>query len=183
MRHVRSLFAGFVTVLLLGGCSPMKPEDFQSVEPHFVLEDYFLGTTRAYGLFEDRFGTVRRQFTVTIEGRMEGDELVLEEDFFYRDGERERRVWRIRKQPDGTYRGRADDIVGEAVGIAAGNALNWSYRMDLKVGGGAWRVTFDDWMFLQDDGVMLNRARVGKWGLEIGRVSLAFVRSGAAGGG
>ncbi len=160
----------------------MKPEDFQAVEPRFVLEDYFLGTSRAYGLFEDRFGTVRRQFVVTIVGRMEGDELVLEEDFVYRDGEIDRRVWRITRQPDGTYRGRADDIVGEAIGVASGNALNWAYRMDLKVGDRTWRVAFDDWMFLQDDGVLLNRARVSKWGLEIGSVSLAFVRSDAATG-
>ncbi|HAY47429.1 MAG TPA: DUF3833 domain-containing protein, partial [Thalassospira sp.] len=55
--------------------------------------------------------------------------------------------------------------------------LNWSYDMDLKVGDGAWRVSFNDWMFLQPDGVLVNRARVRKWGFEIGEVTLFFNRN------
>ena len=48
--------------------------------------------------------------------------------------------------------------------------------MDLKVGDGSWRVSFDDWMFLQPDGVLVNRARVKKWGFEIGEVTLFFTK-------
>lgn len=170
-----------VALLLAGaGCAPMNVQEVAQQSPAFDLETYFTGRTKAYGLFEDRFGTVRRQFVVDILGRKEGDTLILEEDFRYADGERERRVWRIVRQPDGTYRGRADDIVGEATGTASGNALNWRYRMDLKVQGRTWRVTFDDWMFLQEDGLLMNRAWVGKWGLNIGSVTLAFVQADGA---
>jgi hypothetical protein len=77
---------------------------------------------------------------------------------------------------------RAADLVGEACGQAAGNALNWRYKLDLPVGGSTWRVAFDDWMFLQDGGVMINRARVSKWGLELGEVTLFFAKPGAAAG-
>ncbi|MBM3480321.1 MAG: DUF3833 domain-containing protein, partial [Alphaproteobacteria bacterium] len=41
-------------------------------------------------------------------------------------------------------------------------------------------VDFDDWMFLQPGGVMLNRARVSKFGIAIGEVTLSFSRGGAA---
>ena len=37
-------------------------------------------------------------------------------------------------------------------------------------------VHFDDWMYLQPDGVLLNRAYVSKWGIDIGSVTLAFKR-------
>lgn len=166
-------------LLIATGCSPMDPKTFADAEPKFVLEEYFIGETRAWGLFEDVLGTLRRQFVVEITGTMEDGVLVLDERFLYADGERQRRVWRITPLGDGRYEGRADDIVGVAQGHAAGNALNWRYQMDLPVGDSSWRVTFDDWMFLQPGGVMLNRARVKRWGLPIGSVTLAFSKPGA----
>lgn len=152
----------------------MKPEDFAQAEPRFVLEDYFAGKTRAWGIFEDRFGDVRRQFVVDITGSWDGRQLILDEAFLYEDGERQQRVWTITKVDAHTYVGRSADVVGEAHGRAFGNALNWQYRLDLPVGGRTWRVHFDDWMFLQPDGILINRARVTKWGLDVGAVTLVF---------
>jgi hypothetical protein len=173
---MKRLAAVLLAVLAITGCNAMKPEDFAHSTPRFLLEEYFDGRTQAWGIFEDRFGTVRRQFTVDITGRREGDALVLDEDFIYSDGERDRRVWRIVKTGDHGYEGRADDVIGVAAGKAYGNAVNWRYAMDLAVGEGTWRVRFDDWMFLQPGGVVINRAAVTKWGLEIGRVTLVFTK-------
>ena len=154
----------------------MDPKQFKDAEPRLELEDYFAGETRASGIFEDRFGRLRRQFTVDITGTLDGDMLVLDERFEYSDGETDRRVWTIRKIGRHTYEGRADDVIGVARGEAYGNALNWRYDIDLKVGDGALRVHFNDWMFLQPSGVLLNRARVSKFGIEIGQVTLAFTK-------
>ncbi|MCC9624703.1 DUF3833 domain-containing protein [Thalassospira sp. MA62] len=154
----------------------MKPQDFAQKQPRFDVFDYFEGNSRAWGIFEDRFGTLRRQFTVDITGTITDDVLTLEEDFVYDDGEEDRRVWKITRTGDHSYEGRADDIIGVATGSQYGNALNWTYEMDLKVGDGSWRVSFDDWMFLQADGVLVNRARVKKWGFEIGEVTLFFTK-------
>lgn len=157
----------------------MTPTDFASGTPRLVIEEYFLGETRAYGLFEDRFGNVRRQFTVDITGRHEGDSFVLDEKFRFSDGETDRRVWTLVRTGENAYRGTADDVVGVAAGALSGNAFNLRYRLDMKVGGGRWRVDFDDWMFLQPDGILLNRARVSKWGVELGRVTISFRQLGA----
>ncbi len=160
--------------LLLTGCSSMKPQDFAKTEPKLDLFDYFDGKTEAWGLFEDRFGTVRRQFKVDITGTIDGDRLTLDEDFIYMDGEKDKRVWYIQKLSDGRYEGKAADVIGTAKGISAGNALNWSYNMALKVGETTYQVHFDDWMFLQDGNVLINRATVTKWGFDVGEVSLFF---------
>ncbi|MBO6520921.1 MAG: DUF3833 domain-containing protein [Rhodospirillales bacterium] len=173
--HVAAAGCLLIVLFLLTGCS-MKVSDFSESEPAFRLEEYFSGKTQAWGLFEDRFGKVRRQFVVDITGTLEGDTLVLDERFKYADGETDRRVWRIRKLDDHRYEGRADDIIGTAQGESYGNALNWSYDMDLKIGDSTLRVHFDDWMFLQPGGVLLNRATVSKWGLTIGEVTLAFAK-------
>lgn len=154
----------------------MKPIDFKGAEPALVLEDYFAGKTCASGIFEDRFGRVRRQFTVDIAGSREEDELVLDERFSYSDGETDRRIWRIRKAGAHNYEGRADDIIGVATGEAYGNALNWRYAMNLRIGSRTIQVQFNDWMFLLPSGLLLNRASVSKLGFKFGTVTLAFVK-------
>ncbi|MGY8994466.1 MAG: DUF3833 family protein, partial [Rhodospirillales bacterium] len=50
-----------------------------------------------------------------------------------------------------------------------------SYVLDLKVGDDSTlHVRFDDWMFLQPGGVLLNRARMSKFGINLGQVTIAF---------
>ena len=142
----------------------------------FDLDRFFIGRTRAWGMFQDRFGTVRRQFKVTIEGRREGPELLLAEDFVFDDGETEARLWRIRRAADGRYEGTAGDVVGVAHGEVHGRMLRWRYAFDLRVGERKWRVRFDDRMFQQDDEVVVGRARVSKFGFILGELSLFFHR-------
>ena len=83
---------------------------------------YFQGETRAWGIFQDRSGSLQRQFTVDIRGEVEDDELTLTEDFVYADGEIQQRIWRIRRIDQHRYEGRADDVVGTATGLAYGQA-------------------------------------------------------------
>ncbi|MEK9685456.1 MAG: DUF3833 domain-containing protein [Rhodospirillaceae bacterium] len=171
---LRKLLITLLLTSILPGCSGMTPRDFAQSGPKLVIEEYFAGQTKAWGIFEDRFGTLRRQFTVLIDGKWDGKTLTLDERFDYKDGEKDRRVWRITKKDKDTYEGKAADVLGVATGKASGNALNWTYEMDLKIGDGTLRVAFNDWMFLQSDGVLINRARVSKLGIDIGTVTLFF---------
>ena len=178
LRQIANLLA---ILALATGCSTMDIEDFVDQGPQLQIEDYFQGNTKAWGLFEDRFGAVRRQFTVDINGTWDGSELVLDEKFIFNDGETDRRVWRIKKKGVNQYVGRADDVVGSAEGKAFGNALHWRYDVNMKIGGRDWRVTFDDWMFLQAGDALINRASVSKWGIEIGSITLFFIKAGTLG--
>lgn len=170
----------FVPVLVAaaaatGGCaSSSSLEQFEAAPRQLVLEEYFAGETTAYGLFEDRFGKVRRQFKVDITGEVKGDRLTLTEKFVYDDGERDTRVWEIDILGGGKYRGTAGDVPVPAVGQVSGNAFNWKYKVDLKVGDSVWNVGFNDWMFLMQDDVLINRAYVTRYGIEIGQVTIAF---------
>lgn len=153
----------------------MTPKDYADTEPRLVLEDYFLGRTRAHGLFHDRFGNLKRRFSVDVTGTLdEAGVLTLDEWFRYDDGERDHRVWTIRRTAEGIYEGCADDVVGVARGRAAGAVLNWAYDLDLRIGESTWRVRFDDWMILMEDGVLMSRAGVSKWGVRVGEVTLTF---------
>lgn len=158
----------------LAGCASPSPDDYRAERPLLDLRRYFDGPVSAHGLVSDRAGRVLRRFQVAIVGRWQGDRGVLEEDFVYSDGERQRRVWHLQDHGDGRYTGRADDVVGEALGQARGNALNWRYTLALPVDGRTWHIDFDDWMFLLDEHVLMNRARMSKLGVTVGEVLLSF---------
>jgi Protein of unknown function (DUF3833) len=175
MRLARRLAPALVAgVAATAACATPTVEQFAPSPRQLVLEEYFEGQTTAYGLFEDRFGKVRRQFRVDITGVVEGERLTLTEKFVYDDGERDTRIWEIDILGDGRYRGTAGDVPVPAEGQVAGNAFNWRYKVDLKVGDSVWNVGFDDWMFLMDDEVLINRAYVTRFGVEIGQVTIAF---------
>lgn len=164
-----------VAALALAGCaSAPEPADYAREAPPLDLRSYFNGPLLAHGIFTDRAGKVQRRFIVKLMGRWQGDDGVLEEDFEYSDGIKERRVWQIKRLADGRWSGRAADVVGEARGVSAGNALRWSYTLKLPVDGKVYEVDFDDWMYLLDDKVMLNKAQMSKFGIRLGEVTLSF---------
>lgn len=171
MRWLSVVFCG-----LLLGCSSVKVSDYAAERPVLDLRSYFNGPVTAHGIFTDRSGKVVRRFVVQMQCTWTGDEGVLDEAFIYSDGERQRRVWRLKRLADGRYTGRADDVVGQAQGEAAGNAFNWQYTLALPVDGRVWHVQFDDWMYQMDERTMLNKAVMSKFGIRLGEVTLAFVK-------
>lgn len=169
---------------LLAGLSACARRDVSVLadrQPALDLADFFAGDSVAYGIFEDRFGNLRRQFRVNMTGTVDGDTLTLVEDFLYDDGERADRTWIIRKT--GTdeggiagYEGAAADVTGTASGQVAGNALNWEYDVVLEMSGSEVKVHFDDWIYRQDEDVAINRAFISKFGIGIGSVTIVFLR-------
>jgi hypothetical protein len=172
----RHTWVAVATALLLVACAAPTPSDYAAERPVLDLKTYFNGELTAHGLFSDRNGKVQRRFVVTMQASWQGNQGVLEEDFVYSDGSKQRRVWRLTQHADGRYSGEADDVVGQAEGRAAGNALNWRYTLRLPVDGSVYEVQFDDWMFLMDERVMLNKAVMSKFGIRLGEVTLAFYR-------
>ena len=166
-------------ILALSACGQtMKINDFASTQPTLIPEEYFAGYMKAWGLFQDRSGAVKRQFVVDINSSWDGEKLTLIEDFTYDDGETEQRTWVLNKVSENRYVGTAGNVVGQAVIETAGNAMNLRYTFDLKAGDRTYRVDFDDWMFLQPDGKrMINRATVSKFGIRVGEVTVFFDKS------
>ena len=160
----------------LAACAGPQVQQYAQEKPLLDLRTYFNGTVDAWGVFTDRSGQVVKRFTVMMDCRWQGDEGVLDEAFVYSDGSTQRRIWRLQAGANGAYTGRADDVVGQAVGQVSGNAFRWGYTLALPVDGRTWHVDFDDWMYLMDDRVMLNKATMSKWGVKLGEVTLSFTR-------
>jgi len=174
----RALLAttGAAALTALTGCAGPQVSDYAAEKPVLDLRQYFNGTLDAWGVFTDRSGKVVKRFTVVMQCSWQGDDGVLDEDFTYSDGTKQRRIWRLKKLADGRYTGRADDVVGEATGQERGNAFNWKYTLALPVDGRVIEVQFDDWMYLMTDKVMLNKAVMSKFGFTLGEVTLSFTK-------
>ena len=139
------------TVALFSACSTPQIDDYAKEKPVFELDKYFNDTLDAYGVFTDRSGQVVKRFTVVMD-------------------------WRLTRHADGRFTGTADDVVGTANGQQRGNAFYWTYTLALPVDSNIINVQFDDWMYLMNDKVMLNKASMSKWGVGLGEVTLSFVK-------
>jgi hypothetical protein len=161
-------------LVLLGACSTPDVTHYAANQPVFDPVQFFVGKTDAWGMFQQRSGEVVKRFQVEITGRQQDGKLILEEHFRYDDGTTQERIWTLQQQADGSWRGHAGDVLGEASGHAAGNALNWRYTLLLPVDGKTYEMQMDDWMFLIDAQTMINRTSMRKFGVEVGQVSLFF---------
>ncbi|MAV90598.1 MAG: hypothetical protein CL676_04200 [Bdellovibrionaceae bacterium] len=167
------------TIALLTGCSSVSVKDYKNESPKLVLEDYLNGNLEAHGFFQDRSGMIVKRFKVLMKGTWTGDTGILDESFEYSDGTKSKRVWTLKKTAEGKYTGTASDVIGEAHGESAGNAFHWKYTLDLPVGDSNYHVKFDDWMYLMDDKIMLNKSKMSKFGVYLGEVTLVFIKGGS----
>ena len=169
-------FLLIILLVQLTNCSDMKPEDYINTEPKIKIEEYFLGDVKAWGIFQNRFGKVERQFTAKMEGSFDGEILTLEEDFSWNDGEKQKRKWKIKKVGDDKYEGTAPDVIGIAKGVSYGSAFKFEYNLLIPFKDKKIKVRFDDWIFKQDDKVAINRAIVSKFGFKVGELTVFFVK-------
>lgn len=171
---LKALFTSALTALLTA-CGHVDVEHYAQEKPSLEMSSFFNGTIDAWGMFQKRSGEVARRFHVEILASWKSpDEGTLDEHFTYSDGEKQRRVWTLKRQPDGTWQGTADDVVGIATGRISGNALRWTYVLRLPVDGREYLVNFDDWMWQMDDQSMMNRSTMSKFGFDLGEVTLFF---------
>ena len=169
MKNV--ILAGIL--MLLSACStPQTLDDYAAMEPKVDLKSYFTGPIKAWGIIQEPSGKVISRFDVTMFGSWKGDVGTLKEEFAYYDGTKQERVWTITKNGDGTYEGKASDIIDTASGETKGNAVRWAYEMNVPVKGDTYRIKFDDWMWLMNDGVMINRSYLKKFGFTVAELTL-----------
>lgn len=165
-----------LATIILGGCMSTSVETYKAEKPTLMLEEYFNGSLDAHGIFTDRAGKVKKRFHCLIQARWHEGVGTLDESFTWSDGTKSKRVWTIKKAPDGTYTGTAADVVGEAKGKSSGNAFYWEYTLALDVDGKTYNVWFEDWMYLMDEKVLLNKSVMSKFGFKLGEVTLSFYK-------
>ena len=160
---MKKIFGLFILLILTGCANTMKPTDFKDQKPRLIIEDYLSGNVKAWGVLQNRSGKVTRQFKADLYGKWDGSQLVLDEVFNWTDGEKQTRQWTITKIDEHNYEGTASDVVGKAKGYSYGPAFKFEYVLLVPVKGKQIKITFDDWIFKQDDRVAINKATMTKY--------------------
>lgn len=168
------LFALCSLVLsVLSGCA-VSVHEYKDEKPALIVEEFFAGDLEAFGVVAERSGKVVKRFSCDMRGTWDGSTLVLDEDFTWADGSRQKRVWRLTKQPDGTFAGTAGDVVGTAFGEVSGNTLHLVYDLSVPVDGSTTVLHVDDWLYLVTDDVLMNHSELTKFGLDAAEVFLTI---------
>mgnify|MGYP001173465996 FL=1 len=174
MKKIITIFI----LIFLTGCSGnnMKPTDFKDQKPRLIIEEYLSGNVKAWGILQNRSGKVTRQFSADLNGNWDGKQLILDERFVWNDGEIQKRQWKINKIDNHNYEGTAGDVVGTAKGYSYGPAFKFEYALLVPVKGREMKITFDDWIFMQDERVAINRATMTKFGIKVAELTVMFVK-------
>lgn len=157
---------------MLSGCFGNDLDYYKNSTPRADIKEYFNGPIKAWGIVQDRKGRVVRKFDLNMVGKWEGDVGTLTENFEFYDGKKQQRIWTIKKLADGKYEGTASDIIDKATGKSEGSAVQWNYVMDLPVDNTTYRIRFDDWMWVMNDGVLINRSYLKKFGFTVSELSI-----------
>lgn len=137
-----------------------------------VLEEFFSGPVRVEGFFGNVWSRSRLGIVIEIVPTWDGKQLTLDERFVYSDDTIDRKTWRLEKTGPGTYSGSREDMIGTAHVWTEGHLVRLTYVL-VMVGIG---FSFDETMSLGEDGILLGRSTVKKWGIPIGRVELTMRR-------
>lgn len=173
MRFYKAL-ATLGVLVVLNGCAGNSLDHYKGTTPQADLREYFNGPVKAWGIVQNFNGRVTRRFDVQMVGKWDGDVGTLTEDFTYYDGGKQQRVWTIKKQAAGSYEGTAPDIIDKAVGQTEGSAVRWNYVMDVPVDDTTYRLRFDDWMWVMNDGVLINRSYLKKFGITVAEITIVM---------
>ena len=166
---------------LLFELGSQRVDDYADETPILDLREYLKGSLSASGVFFGLSGRAERRFTVEMRGSWSGNRGTLDERFHYGDGETGDRRWNLIFANDGTFSATAHDVEGRATGVQRGNAAAMRYRLRVRRATGEIVVGMEDWFYLMDDGTLINRARMSKFGLKVGELVVSFRKSGAGG--
>ncbi|WP_168800968.1 DUF3833 family protein [Peteryoungia ipomoeae] len=158
----------------------MKLEDFEARQPAFILEEFFSGTLRGYGVTIGRLGGFQNRFTIDARGSFDAmaNVLTLKEDYFFDDGHSDTLSWTILKRAENRYEGREPKIDGTADGNQSGSAFLWQYTRDVpSADGSTTRFGFEDWFILHDERHMSVHASLTKLGVEVATIEAFYEKS------
>jgi hypothetical protein len=162
--------------LALSACSTVEVSDYRDLKPAIVLDDFFSGSLSAHGVVKDRSGRVIRMFNASIDASWDAGTGTLDEDFIFNNGEKQRRVWKLQPQDDGSYIGTAGDVEGQGLLTQAGNSVFLDYVLQIPYGDGTVDVRVDDRMYLVSPGVLINESQMTKFGVRVGSILLVILR-------
>lgn len=159
--------AGLYAWPRLMGFEAQRPADYAGTTPAFDIRKHLSGPIVAEGMIFGPTGRVSQRFVAKMHGSWDGATGRLTESFRYSSGTEQMREWTLRLGNDGEIIGTAPDIVGEARGRQSGATVMLRYRLRLPESAGGHVLDVVDWLYLVEDGVILNKSVMRKFGIKV----------------
>jgi len=179
-HHSLSTFrcVGLAVLAALSSCSPPLPINrFAATTPVFDPVAFFTGHEKSWGVLENRSGAPAGIVTTDCVGTAEGADGVHMVQHLVLDGKDTRRDWHMRRTGPHQFQATANDMVGAATGEAQGRVFHWRWILATSPGQ-SWRnVVMEQWMYLEDNGAMVNRTTISKLGIILAEVTEQFSRA------
>ncbi|MEL6550539.1 MAG: DUF3833 domain-containing protein [Pseudomonadota bacterium] len=144
-----------------------KPQDYATKGPQFDIRQHLQGPILCEGVIYGPTGRVTSRFVADFDAQWEGNTGVMKETFRYDSGEVQDREWRLTLGNDGSIKADADDLVGQGSGRQEGNAVQLNYNIRLPEKSGGHVLSTTDWMYLVENGTIMNRSQFRKFGIKV----------------
>ncbi|EEW26702.1 DUF3833 family protein [Rhodobacter ferrooxidans] len=149
------------------GFRAQKPADYADTTPQLDLRKHLSGPILCEGVIYGPTGRVSSRFVADMQGDWQGNSGTLTEHFRYDSGRTQARQWQLRLGNDGAVAADAADLEGTGAGRVEGSALRLCYRIRLEKDAGGHVLDVVDWMYLMENGTIMNRSQFSKFGIKV----------------
>lgn len=151
----------------LAGFRAQTPAEFVGKGPVFNPREHLSGPIQCEGVIYGPTGRVTSRFVADMVGEWQGNTGTLRETFTYDSGAVQNRCWTLRLGNDGTIQATAPDVVGTGTGEVSGPSVQMLYDIKLDEAAGGHVLKVVDWMYLMENGTIMNRSQFTKYGVTV----------------
>ena len=144
-----------------------RSEDYATTGPDFDIRDVLNGPLLCEGVIYGPMGRVSARFVAEMNATWEGDTGSMTEEFRYDTGTVLHREWTLTVGEGGHIVATAPDIIGQGHGQQTGAGVRLNYAIRLPESSGGHVVQAVDWMYLMENGAIINRSEFRKFGIRV----------------
>ncbi|WP_299349697.1 DUF3833 domain-containing protein [uncultured Shimia sp.] len=144
---------------------------YDDTGPVFDIKQHLSGPIISEGMIHGPNGRLASRFVADMTGEWDGNTGTLAESFRYDNGSTQERKWFLTLGENGSFTATADDIIGTAQGQVSGATLSMTYRIRLTEAAGGHVLNVTDWLYLMENGTILNRSELRKFGIKVAELT------------
>lgn len=156
------------------------PDDYAGTGPAFDMREHLSGPLLCEGMIYGPTGRVTSRFVADMDVSWNGNVGVMKERFHYDSGSVQDREWTLTLGNDGSIKAEAPDVVGTGLGQQAGPGVQLKYRIQLPEESGGHVLDTVDWMYLVENGTIMNRSQFRKYGIKVAELVATMRKKEAA---
>jgi hypothetical protein len=171
-----SLVALCTIASLIAGCDRQRTGSATAgIGPAFDPVAFFDGHTQSWGVIESRSGAPIERIVTDGHGWINAaNQLRMVQRLSFQDGKTQERNWTVWRTGPDRFEATANDMVGSVAGEADGGTFHWQWVLARSPGNALLNVTMNQWMYRVDDGSVMIRTTVTKFGVIVAEVTERF---------